>query len=75
MRNNCATAARNGCAIKVAGKMIRFVALFVLLAVAAFLVTEVARRMKDARIDWTGVAFAVGFVVLAFWLRHVTGMG
>ena len=55
--------------------MIRFVALFVLLTVAAFLVTEMARRLKDARIDWTGVAFAVGFVVLAFWLRHVTGMG
>jgi hypothetical protein len=55
-------------------KMIRFVALFVFLTVAAFLVTEIARRLKHARIDWTGVAFAVGFVVLAFWLRHVTGM-
>jgi hypothetical protein len=56
-------------------QMIRFVALFVLLLVAAFLVREMVRWLKEARIDWTGVAFAVGFVVLAFWLRHVTGMG
>ncbi|MDW6023859.1 hypothetical protein SAZ10_19100 [Mesorhizobium sp. BAC0120] len=54
--------------------MIRFVALFVFLTVAAFLLSEIARRMKQAKIDWTGVAFAVGFVVLAFWLRHLTGM-
>jgi hypothetical protein len=31
--------------------------------------------MRGLKIDWTGVAFMVGFVALAFYLRHVSGMG
>jgi hypothetical protein len=31
--------------------------------------------MKKANIDWGGIVFACGFVILAFYLRHATGMG
>ncbi|CAM5355571.1 putative membrane protein YGL010W [Aquamicrobium terrae] len=55
--------------------MIRIV-IIVLLAVAIWtLVLRLARWLRQADIDWTGVTFAIGFVVLAFWLRRVTGMG
>ncbi|NGO52679.1 hypothetical protein [Allomesorhizobium camelthorni] len=26
-------------------------------------------------VDWNGIAFAIGFIALAFYLRHLTGMG
>lgn len=26
-------------------------------------------------LDWNGIAFALGFMALALYLRHVTGMG
>ncbi|MGE3307343.1 MAG: hypothetical protein AB7I52_15410 [Rhizobiaceae bacterium] len=54
--------------------MLRFVALLVLLLVAAWLVLALAKQLKGLSIDWKGVAFAVGFVALAFWLRQVTGL-
>ena len=55
--------------------MIRFVLLLVLLLALVLLALEVAKRLKGARIDWTGIGFAAGFVVLAIWLRHATGLG
>jgi hypothetical protein len=39
------------------------------------LLINVLRLLKGANVDWTGIATMVGFVVLAFYLRHVTGMG
>jgi len=55
--------------------MIRLV-FFALVALAAWvLLSQVVRRLKGADIDWTGVATIIGFIVMAFWLRHVTGMG
>jgi hypothetical protein len=55
--------------------MIRLVA-FALLAVFAWLILlKLIEATRRARIDWTGVAAFVGFVVMAFWLRHVTGIG
>lgn len=47
--------------------------LLVLLAVAAAWKLIVFLRTREW--DWTGIAFAVGFVILAFWLRDITGMG
>lgn len=55
--------------------MIRFLVLLALLLLVALLALHVARRLKSAQVDWTGVTFAIGFVALAFWLRHVTGLG
>jgi len=54
------------------------VRIFILVAVV--LVVSLAgwflfRRASRATIDWTGVAMALGFVGLAFYLRHATGMG
>jgi hypothetical protein len=56
-------------------RMIRFVFLFLLLVLCVWVVLQVVRAAKSGRVDWTGVTFMTGFVVLAFWLRHVTGLG
>jgi hypothetical protein len=56
-------------------RMIRFVLLFLLLALCAYVVMQIVRAAKGGRIDWTGISFTAGFIVLAFWLRHVTGLG
>ncbi|MBE7183754.1 MAG: hypothetical protein INR68_05045 [Methylobacterium mesophilicum] len=55
--------------------MIRFVFLGLLVLVVWFAGLSVWRWAAKREIDWTGVAFAVGFVALAFWLRGLTGMG
>jgi hypothetical protein len=36
---------------------------------------QVAEMLKRRHVDWKGIAFAAGFVVLAFWLRGATGIG
>jgi NAD(P)-dependent dehydrogenase (short-subunit alcohol dehydrogenase family) len=38
-------------------------------------VRQAIRFVRTRKIDWTGVAFAIGFVVLAFYLREITGWG
>ncbi|MBZ9662802.1 hypothetical protein LB523_27495 [Mesorhizobium sp. ESP-6-4] len=55
--------------------MIRFVIILPLIVVTWLLLVKVISDLKKANIDWTGVATFIGFIVLAFWLRHVTGMG
>lgn len=55
--------------------MIRIVILGLLFAAAWFLVTRGIQFARTRKIDWTGVAFMVGFVVVAFYLRHKTGIG
>ena len=55
--------------------MIRFVLIAIGLAVLCLILLKLARELKSANVDWKGVAFACGFVVLAFYLRHATGMG
>ncbi|RVD55240.1 hypothetical protein EN828_29875 [Mesorhizobium sp. M2D.F.Ca.ET.185.01.1.1] len=55
--------------------MIRFVIILPLIVVTWLLLVKVVSDLKKANIDWTGVATIVGFIVLAFWLRHITGMG
>ena len=51
-------------------------ALFIALAVAAAVALwKLYDRIRTRRIDWTGIAFIAGFVVLAIWLRHETGIG
>jgi len=55
--------------------MIRLVAFVALAALVAWIVAQIVRGLRGARIDWTGITFMIGFVVLAFWLRHATGMG
>ncbi|MGC4027062.1 MAG: hypothetical protein QM744_19130 [Mesorhizobium sp.] len=55
--------------------MIRFVILGLLFVVAWFAVTRTIQFVRTRQIDWTGVAFMVGFVVVALYLRHKTGIG
>ncbi len=55
--------------------MIRFVAMIVLVSLACWVAYRLIRSLKKRNIDWTGIAAAVGFVAVAFWLRHVTGIG
>lgn len=55
--------------------MIRLVIILPLVVIAWFLVVKLVRDVKSANIDWTGIATIVGFIAMAFWLRHVTGMG
>jgi hypothetical protein len=55
--------------------MIRIVAIVLIALAIWMLLAGLVARLKRADIDWTGVAAFVGFVALAFWLRHVTGMG
>jgi hypothetical protein len=55
--------------------MIRFVFIAAFILIAWFVLSAVWRRLKAADLDWNGIVFAAGFVALAFYLRHVTGMG
>ena len=55
--------------------MIRLVIILPLVIVAWILVVKLIRDVKSANVDWTGVTTIIGFIALAFWLRHVTGMG
>ena len=55
--------------------MIRFVIILPLIVVAWLLMVKLIKHLKSANIDWTGVTTIIGFIALAFWLRHVTGMG
>ncbi|WP_137934385.1 hypothetical protein [Mesorhizobium comanense] len=55
--------------------MIRFVIILPLVIVAWMLLVKVVRDVRNANVDWTGITTIIGFIALAFWLRHVTGMG
>ncbi|MET3790322.1 hypothetical protein [Aquamicrobium terrae] len=55
--------------------MIRFVIIALIVLAAWVLLLNTIRVFRGMKIDWTGVAFMIGFVVLAFYLRHVSGMG
>jgi len=55
--------------------MIRFVIILPIIVLTWLLLLKLISDLKKANIDWTGVTTIIGFVVLAFWLRHVTGMG
>jgi hypothetical protein len=55
--------------------MLRFVVIAVGLVVLCLMLMKLAAEIKKANIDWIGIAFACGFIVLAFYLRNATGMG
>lgn len=55
--------------------MIRLVIILPLVIVAWLLLVKLIKDVKSANVDWTGVTTIIGFIALAFWLRHVTGMG
>ena len=55
--------------------MIRFVLIALAIAAAVYLLTRIVREVGQADVDWRGVAFSGGFVALAFYLSHATGIG
>ncbi|RWQ87468.1 MAG: hypothetical protein EOS85_06000 [Mesorhizobium sp.] len=55
--------------------MIRLVVIALVVVVAWILLVKLIRQVKSANVDWTGVTTIIGFIALAFWLRHITGMG
>jgi len=55
--------------------MIRLVMLAIGLAILAWIVIRLLRDVAGMKVDWTGVVIACSFVAVAFYLRHVTGMG
>lgn len=55
--------------------MIRIVFGLVGILAAAWLFVRVWRELAGSDVDWKGVAFAAGFVVLAFYLSHATQIG
>ncbi|WP_457152130.1 hypothetical protein, partial [Mesorhizobium sp. P5_C1] len=56
-------------------RMIRFVIILPIILVVWMLLVKIISDVKKANVDWTGVTTIIGFIALAFWLRHVTGMG
>ncbi|WP_164760023.1 MULTISPECIES: hypothetical protein [unclassified Mesorhizobium] len=55
--------------------MIRLVVIALVVVVASILLVKLIKDLKSANVDWTGVTTIIGFIALAFWLRHITGMG
>jgi hypothetical protein len=55
--------------------VIRFVIILPLVIVAWMLLVKLVRDVRNANVDWTGITTIIGFIALAFWLRHITGMG
>lgn len=55
--------------------MLRIVVVAFIVVVVWALLVKLVRDAKNSNVDWTGIAVIVGFIVLAFWLRHVTGLG
>lgn len=55
--------------------MIRLVLTAFAVAAVAWLALRIWKDAQSADIDWRGVAFAGGFVALAVYLNHATGIG
>jgi hypothetical protein len=55
--------------------MIRFLVIAIAIAALGLLLYKLVSAVRQARIDWGGIAFACAFIALAFYLRHATGMG
>jgi hypothetical protein len=55
--------------------MLRLAVIALIVIVAWVLLLKLSRDIKAAKVDWRGWAIIAGFIVLAFYLRHVTGIG
>lgn len=55
--------------------MIRLVLVALAIVATVYLLTRIVREVGRSDVDWRGVAFAGGFVALAFYLSHSTGIG
>ena len=55
--------------------MIRIVVIALIVIVAWIVLLKLTRDIRAAKVDWKGWAFIAGFIALAIYLRHVTGIG
>ena len=55
--------------------MLRLVVIALIVLVVWVLLLKLFRELKSAQVDWTGWAVIAGFIALAFYLHHVTGIG
>ncbi|MFB9985704.1 hypothetical protein ACFSQQ_12230 [Mesorhizobium kowhaii] len=55
--------------------MIRLIIILPIIFIVWMLLVKIISDVKKANVDWTGVTAMIGFIALAFWLRHITGMG
>ena len=56
-------------------RMLRFVVIALIVILAWVVLLKLARDIRAVKVDWKGWAFIAGFIALAFYLRHVTGIG
>lgn len=55
--------------------MARLLIIAILVIAVWYAALQAYRFLKDRAIDWTGLAFAAGFIVLAIYLHFSTGIG
>ena len=55
--------------------MIRILFIAFAVIVLWFLLLKLLKDARAANFDWTGLVAMAGFIAMAFFLRHVTGMG
>ena len=55
--------------------MIRVLVIALIVLLAWLLLLKLSREVRKRSIDWKGWAIFAGFIALAFYLRHVTGIG
>jgi hypothetical protein len=55
--------------------MIRFVIVALVVILVWVLLLKLLREVRSANVDWKGWAVVAGFIALAFYLNHVTGIG
>lgn len=54
--------------------MIRLIVIALVVIGVWFLLLKLFQQARDSGFDWRGLAVAIGFVVLALYLGHATGM-
>jgi len=55
-------------------EMIRFLVIAAVVILVWFLLLQLFKQVSSKPIDWRGMLLAAGFVALAFYLSHVTGI-
>lgn len=55
--------------------MVRLLVIALIAVFVGVVILKLVRDIRAAKVDWKGWAFIAGFIALAFYLRHMTGIG
>ncbi|MGN8020935.1 hypothetical protein ACTJJ7_09450 [Phyllobacterium sp. 22229] len=55
--------------------MIRLIIILALLILVLFLIYSIINSIRTKQIDWTGIGVTLALIMLALYLRGVTGIG